>query len=174
MADPTTSPAQGGLPFVARIIGGIVVVAVIVGIGLWAEGRTDDDLALPDRVAGLDADESPKGRDFDEENSAKLSEAYDDADAVTRRYGVGTDSAILVSAVRATSGPPVPGVFSDTQEWVEDDDVNCLVTRLDVATTALCQRTGGDLTVRVLVLGAEGPEVDELVDATNDVWEEVS
>jgi hypothetical protein len=57
MADPTTQRSTGG--FVARIAGGIVVVAVVVGIGLWAERATDDDFTLPDEVAGLQADESP-------------------------------------------------------------------------------------------------------------------
>jgi hypothetical protein len=170
MADPTTQRSTGG--FVARIAGGIVVVAVVVGIGLWAERATDDDFTLPDEVAGLQADDSADSREFADANSERLSEAFDGADALTARYG-NAELGILVTAVRAESGPPVPAVFGGNQEWVEDGEVTCLVTSSRKgAGSTLCQRNDSDLTVRLLVQG--GPSLDVLVDATNDVWEELS
>jgi hypothetical protein len=212
MAEPAPERASGGLPFVARIVGGIVLVALVVGVGLWAERLTDDDLALPDRVAGIDADDSdaaldaldPEGRErarddseeVNEFNSEQLSEAYDGAEAVTRRYGVlaDTDLTLLVTAVRAGSGPPVPVAFDDPErlglaaprnELVEKGEVTCLVTRANppsadaegggddgAPVSALCQRSDGDLTVRVL--GNGEVDVDEVADATDEVWEDVS
>jgi hypothetical protein len=160
------------MTFVARIVGGVVLVAIVLGIGLWAERQTDDDLSLPDEVAGLAIDDSTEGRDFAKANSAGLSDAYDGADAVTGRYGTGeSESKLLVTAVRAKSGPPVPEWFGERNDVVEEDDVACLVTNGRRA-TILCQRTDGDLTVRVL--GGKGSDAGELVDATNEVWEELS
>jgi hypothetical protein len=174
MAEPEAPASKNRLPDVARIVGGLVVVAVVVGVGLWAERMTDDDLALPDKVAGLAMDDSPDGRDFAHFNSDYLSEAYDDADADTARYGIGTDTTLLVTAVRAKSGPPAPAAFSDHDEWVEDDDVTCLVTHFDERPDSiLCQRDDGDLTVRVVALAGD-LDVDDLVDTTNDVFEDVS
>ena len=213
MAEPTPQRSTHGLPFVVRIIGGILVVGVVVGIGLWAERATDDDLELPDRVAGIDADDSDaalesldadrrdrartQAEETNDFNSDRLSEAYDGAEAVTRRYGLLTraDQTLLVTAVRAESGPPVPLAFDDPEtlglaaarnELVDEGDVTCLVTRAnppvadeegvdsgDLApTTVLCQRTSGDLTVRVLANGEV--DADDVADATDEVWEELS
>lgn len=161
------------MTFVARIVGGIVLVAIVVGIGLWAESQTDDDLALPDEAGGLTRNDSAEVQDFVEANSAALSEAYDDADAVTALYGPDTKVGMLVTAVRATSGPPVPAAFSANQDWVEDGDVTCLVTHAPKrAGSTLCQRDDGDLTVRVYLNGR--PSLDSIVDATNEVWEDLS
>jgi hypothetical protein len=172
MADPTTAPPKRRLPFVARITGGIVLVAAVVGIGLWAERATDDDLTLPDEVEGLAVDESAEGREFDALNSDRLSEAYDGADAVAARYG-DARTGILVTVVRAESGPPVPAAIGDNHDWVEDGEVTCLVTQAPKgAGYTLCQRDDGDLTVRVFVQGR--PSRDVLVDVTNDIWEDVS
>lgn len=174
MAEPEAPASKNRLPDVARIVGGLVVVAIVVGIGLWAERMTDDDLALPDKVDGLAMDDSPDGHDFARFNSDHLSEAYDDADAVTARYGVGTDTTLLVTAVRAKSGPPVPASFGEDDEWVEDDDVTCLVTHFAERPDAvLCQRDDGDLTLRVVALAGD-LKADDLVDTTNEVWEDVS
>jgi len=173
MADPTTSPASGGLPFVARIVGGIVVVAVIVGIGLWAESRTDDDLALPDRVAGLAEAPDELARELVGPHSKGVAELYD-ADAAATLYGTEPDSQVLVTAVRAESGPLAPAVFTEEQDWVEDDDVACLVTHQRKGPdSVICQRGDGDLTVQLFNLGSD-LDVDTIVDATNDVWDEVS
>jgi hypothetical protein len=164
------------MTFVARIVGGIVLVAIVVGIGLWAERQTDDDLALPDEVAGLAIDDSAASREFADNNSEGLSEAYDDAEAVTALYGPapGPGSQLLVSAVRAKAGPPVPSLFTKDHDWVEEDDVQCLVSHVRKRSDSiLCQRRDGDLTVQVLASGPDA-EVDDLVDATNDVWKELS
>jgi len=161
---------------VGRIVGGIVLVAIVVGIGLWAERQTDDELALPDEVAGLPVDESPNGSEFAQAISERLSEAYDDADSVVGRYRErGGEFQLMVTAVRAKSGPPVPAFFSANHDWVEDDDVVCLLTHETQQTKSiLCQRDDGDLTVRVFALGSESLDADDLVDATNDVWEDLS
>ena len=164
------------MAFAARIVGGIVLVAVVVGIGLWAERQTDDDLVLPDEVAGLALDDSAAGREFTDTHSAGLSEAYDDAEAVTALYGPDSDpgSQLLVSAVRAGSGPPAPEVFTKDQDWVEQDDVECLVDHVRKRSDSiLCQRRDGDLTVQVVAAGPDA-EVDVLVDAANEVWEDLS
>ena len=107
-----------------------------------------------------------------------------------RLYGRESDSPLVVTAVEAESGPPLPTGFDDPEalglsaplnELVDDGDVTCLVTRNptpadegddDPAPVAvLCQRTHGDLTVRVL--GTQEPDLDEVVDATDEVWEEL-
>jgi hypothetical protein len=169
---PPPPPAPSRLPFVFRILGGIVVVAIVVGIGLVAERLTDDDLVLPDEVGGLAADDSAESREFEESNSSILSEAYDDAEAVTGRYGLESEVPLLVTAVRAESSPPVSAWFDVQHEWVVDGDVACAVTEKRRTSTALCQRTRGELTVRVFATGQL--DVDEIVDATNEVWEELS
>jgi hypothetical protein len=213
--EPSTSPASSGLPFAVKIIGGFVLVAIVVGIGLIARELTgDDELTLPDELGGLAADDSDaaldqlnaddrdqardNARSIDEYNSERLSEAFDGAEAVTRRYGTlqSADESLLVSAVRAESGPPLPVAFDDPEylhfaaprnELVEEGDVTCLLTRdlpplADgddepseedlVPTTVLCQRTGNDLTVRVF--SSPEPDLDEIVDITDEVWEELS
>jgi hypothetical protein len=162
-----------GLRSVARVVGGIVLVALVVGIGLWAERQTDDDLVLPDEVAGQGLNETQAARELAKANSAALSEAYDGAEAVAGLYGHDTKVGMLVTAVRAESGPLVPAVFSENQEWVEDDEVTCLVTPAPKgAGSTQCQRDDRDLTVRLVLRGR--PDLDTLVDALNDVWEELS
>jgi hypothetical protein len=211
--EPSTPPASSGLPFAVKIIGGIVLVGIVVGAGLVARELTgDDELTLPDELGGLAADDSDaaleeldaedRGRarelaeQFYQYNSEQLSRAYDGAEAVTRRYGLllNADATLLVTAVRADSGPPLPVSFDDPErlhlsaplnEVVEDGDVACLVTRQRppvagsdptdeelAPDSVLCQRTGDDLTVRVF--GSGQPNLDDLVDATNDVWEELT
>lgn len=162
---------SNGFGDVARIAGGIVLVAVVVAVALWAERATDDDLELPDRVAGWSQDDSAEVREFAEANNDRLSEAYDDADAVTAVYA--GDLRVLVTAVRAASGPPVPAVLGDNQEWVEDGDVVCLVTEpAEDEPSTLCQRDDGDLTVRAYAEGTT--DADTLVSLTDDVFEEIS
>jgi hypothetical protein len=156
---------------VARVVGGLVVVGVVVAIALWAERATDDDLELPDRVVGWSTDDSAQVRAFVETNDERLSEAYDGADAATAVYA--GDLRVLVTAVRAAGGPPVPALLGDDQRWVEDDDVTCLVTDPPKGDrSALCQRDDGELTVRAYAEGTT--DVDTLVGITNDVWDEVS
>jgi hypothetical protein len=195
MAEPATGPTppvgRTGLPFVLRILGGCLVVAIVVGAGLAAERFiSDDDLELPDEVGGLAVDDSERARDLYDYNDERVSDAYDGADAVTRLYGRESDAPLVVTAVEAESGPPLPTGFDDPEalglsaplnELVDDGDVTCLVTRNaepadgddDPAPVAvLCQRTHGDLTVRVL--GTQEPDLDEVVDATDEVWEELT
>jgi hypothetical protein len=159
---------------VARIVGGIVLVTLVVGIGLWAERQTDDDLALPDEVAGLAVDDSAASREFADTNAEGLSEVYDDAEAASAIYGSVPGSQVLVSAVRAQAGPPAPGIFTEDTEWVEDGDVQCLVSHARKSDSVQCQRRDGDLTVQVLASGRDSPDLDALIDATNDVWEDLS
>ncbi len=203
-------PAATGLPFVAKVIGGLVLVAIVVGIGLLARAVGDDELTLPDRVGGLNANDSDAALDGIPEdkrqlsrdnscasyeyNSEKLSDAFDGAEAVTRVYGtIDGDSSLTVTAVRAETGPPLPVTFDNPEllglaapraELVGEGDVTCLINRdpaprtdgepteEDLApSTVLCQRSGGDLTVRVF--GRSEPDLDDVVDATNDVWDEL-
>jgi hypothetical protein len=162
-----------GLPFVARIVGGIVLVAMVVGVGLWAERQTDDELALPDEFGGEPLNDSEVGQAIAEANDAALSEVYDGADAVAAVYGEDTKTGLLVTAVRAGSGPLAPPVFSESEHWIEDGDVTCLVTPAPKGPgTTQCQREDSDLTVRVVVPGK--PDLDPLVEATNDLWEDLS
>ena len=196
MSEPATGPtppvSRAGLPFVLRILGGCLVVAIIVGAGLAAERFiSDDDLELPDEVGGLAVDDSQKAHDLYDYNDERVSDAYDGADAVTRLYGRESDSPLIVTAVEAGSSPPLPTGFDDPDalgidaplnELVDKGDVTCLITRNaqpadegsgDPAPVAvLCQRTHGDLTVRVL--GTQEPDLDDVVDATDEVWEELS
>jgi len=203
---PAPPSAPSRLPFAARILGGVVVVAIVVGVGLVARELTGgDELDLPVRVGGMNADDSAK--DLPEEthdnilagaehNSEEFSRAFDGAEAVTRTYGSLEDMRLTVIAVRADAGPPLPVGFDDPEllgtaaprnELVEEGDVTCLLTRSappaadgdgdpteeELAPTAvLCQRTGGDLTVRVFAVSE--PELDDVVDATEDVWDELS
>ncbi len=174
MAEPNAPATRSRSGDLARVVGGLLVVAVVVGIGLWAERLTDDDLALPGKVAGLAIDDSATARDFTEANSKQLSDAYDDAEAVTARYRSGKVQ-LVVTAVRARSGPPVPGMFTANEDWVEDGEVTCLVAHPSKRPdTILCQRGSGDLTVRVLSPGSKVLDLDAVVEATNDVWEDVS
>ncbi len=161
------------MAFVGRIVGGIVLVAMVIGIGLWAERLTDDEFALPDEFGGLVANDSDEVRTFAAAHRAAISEAYDGADALAAVYGPNTKIGMLVTAVRAESGPLVPQVFSQSEDWVEEDDVTCLVTpsRKGPASTQ-CQRGDGDLTIRVVVRGR--PDLSPLVDAINEFWEELS
>lgn len=162
-----------GLPFVARLAGGIVLVAIVVGTGLWAERQTDDELALPDELGGQGLNDSAVARAIAEANSSALSEAYDDADAVAAVYGPQTRTGMLVTAVRAESGPLVPPVFSDSEHRIEDDEVTCLVTPAPKGPgSTQCQREDGDLTVKVVVRGR--PDPDRLVEAINELWEDLS
>lgn len=173
MTDPIAPRPTRGLPFAVRVIGGVVVVGVVIGIGVFAQRLTHDDLALPDAVADVARDDSADAREFAEANSERLSEAYDDADAVTAHYGTDSRTRILVTAVRAKAGPPVPAVFSENQDWVEDGEVTCLVTQSPKGPgSTLCQRDDRELTVRAFVRGS--PSLDRLVEITNDVWEDVS
>ena len=196
MSEPATEatpPVSGtGLLFVLRILGGCLVVAIIVGAGLAAERFiSDDDLELPDEVGGLAVDDSDKARDRYDYNDERVSDAFDGADAVTRLYGRGSDSPLVVTAVEAESGPPLPTGFDDPEalglsaplnELVDEGDVTCLVTRnprsaedgadAPAPVAVLCQRTHGDLTVRVL--GTQEPDLDTIVDATDEVWEELT
>ena len=196
MSEPAagaTPPVSGtGLPFVLRILGGCLVVAIVVGAGLAAERFiSDDDLELPDEVGGLAIDDSDRARDLYAYNDDKVSDAYDGADAVTALYGRESDSPLVVTAVAAESGPPLPTGFDDPEalglsaplnELVDEGDVTCLVTRnptpaddgadASEPVAVLCQRTHGDLTVRVL--GTQEPDLDTVVDATDEVWEELS
>jgi len=160
------------LPDVARVLGGLVVVAVVVGLGLWVERLTDDELELPDEVLGLTVDDSSAARDVAETNSERLSDAYDGADAATAVYASDDESGIVVTAVRAETGPPVPPVFADDQGLDEHDDVTCLVTRGERTGPTLCQREGGDLTVRVWTEGAT--DAGDLADVADEVFEELS
>jgi hypothetical protein len=191
-AEATPRASGTGLPFVLRILGGCLVVAIIVGAGLAAERFiSDDDLELPDEVGGLAIDDSDRARDLYDYNDDEVSDAYDGADAVTALYGRESDSPLVVTAVEAESGPPLPTGFDDPEalglaaplnELVDEGDVTCLVTRnptpadegddASAPVAVLCQRTHGDLTVRVL--GAQEPDLDEVVDATDEVWEELS
>jgi hypothetical protein len=129
-----------------------------------------------------------------EYNSEQVSRAFDDADAVTRRYGEPDDEWFLVTAVRAETGPPLPAIFEDPviqgvavprAEIREEGDVICLVNRNSpppanrtptekelVPTGVLCQRSGGDLTVRVY--SGNRPDLDRVVDATEEVWDELT
>lgn len=174
MADPNPPATTSRTGDVVRIIGGLVVVAVVVGIGLWAERMTDDDLELPDEVAGLALDDSAASREFATTNTDGLSEAYD-AEAASAVYGSEPRSKVLVSAVRAKAGPPVPTVFTKDHEWVVDDKVHCLVFHQQKGIDSIvCQRGDGDLTVQLLTSTPGELELDGLVDATNDVWEELS
>ena len=169
-SSPYGEPTRVGS--VLRVIGGCVLVGIVVGAGLWAERATDDDLALPDEVSGLAVDDSSEAREFAAANSARLAEAYDDAEAVSATYEDG-DTRVLVTAVTVRSGPPVPAVIGADQEWVEDGEVTCLAGKGTGSDgPILCQRDGGDLTVRTYAEG--GADVDTLVDITNDVWEDLS
>jgi hypothetical protein len=216
MAESTTEspqpppPAASGLPFVAKLIGGFVLVAIVVGIGLVARAVGDDELSLPDRVGGLNANDSDAALDGIPEdkrklsrdnsrasyeyNSEKLSDAFDGAEAVTRVYGtIDGDSSLTVTAVRAETGPPLPVTFDNPEvlgtaaprfELVDEGDATCLVGRNPAPrtdgepteeqlapSTVLCQRSGGDLTVRVY--GVSEPDLDDVADATNEVWDEL-
>ncbi|HWM73537.1 MAG TPA: hypothetical protein VNQ53_07345 [Nocardioides sp.] len=196
MSEPATGPvppvSRTGLPFVLRILGGCLVVAVVVGAGLAVERYiSDDDLALPDEVGGLAVDDSNKALDLYDYNDERVSDAYDGADAITRLYGRDSDSPLVVTVVEAESGPPLPTGFDDPEaldlsaplnELVDKGDVTCLLTRNaqpadegagdPVPVAVLCQRTHGDLTVRVL--GTQEPDLDTVVDATDEVWEELT
>jgi len=200
---PPPPPAPSRLPFVFRVLGGVVVVAIVVGVGLVARELTGgDELDLPDRVDGLpaaDSDAGLEGLDPDrrnairddletgyEYNNEEYSSAYDGAEAATRIYSdPDMDRRITVVAVRANSGPPLPVQFDDPElsgataprnELVEEGDVTCLLGRGDPADAEpvgiLCHRTGGDLTVQVLA--TVEPELDDVVDATEEVWDELS
>lgn len=172
MSEPAPERTHG-LPFVARVVGGFVVVALVVAIGLLAERGTDDDLALPDEVAGRSLDTTSAGRELAAANSAALSEAHDGAEAAAALYGDDSEAAILVTAVRADSGPLVAPVTGESEHRVEDDDVTCLVAPAPEGPgTTQCQRAHGDLTVRVVAPGR--PDLGPLVEATNDVWEDLS
>ena len=172
---PEAAPSYGEptrVGSVLRVVGGCVVVAIVVGIALGAERATDDDLELPDEVAGMAVDESPEAREFAEANSERLSDAYDGAESVSATYEDG-ETRVLVTAVAARSGPPVPAVLGDDQDWVENGEVACLVSHgTEDEGPILCQRDDGDLTVRVYVEG--GGDVDTLVEIADDVWEDLS
>lgn len=173
MAEPKAPTSTSRAGDVARILGGVVVVAAVVGIGLWAERATDDDLALPDQVVGITANDSAEARALAESTSDRLSDAYDGADADAALFGPDSKLGMLVTAVRAESTAPVPGVLTENHELVEDGAVTCLVTEAKNGPGAtLCQRSGRDLTVRVSVQGR--PHLEVLVEATNDVWEDLS
>jgi len=191
-AGPTPPASRAGLTFVLRILGGCLVVAIVVGAGLAAERYiSDEDLELPDEVGGLAVDNSAKARDLYDYNDERVSDAYDGADAITRLYGRDSDAPLVVTVVEAESSPPLPTGFDDPEalgleaplnELVDEGDVTCLVTRNpgppeegsgDPAPVAvLCQRTHGDLTVRVL--GTQEPDLDKVVDVTDEVWEELT
>jgi len=202
-AAPPHPPAGSRVRFVLRIVGGCVVVAVVVGIGLVARELTGgDELDLPDRVDGLpaaDSDAGLEGLDPDrrsairddletgyEYNNEEYSSAYDGAEAATRIYrDPDMDRRITVVAVRENAGPPLPVQFDDPElsgataprtELVEEGDVICLLGRGnptdDEPVSILCHRTGGDLTVQVLATSE--PELDDVVDATEEVWDELS
>jgi hypothetical protein len=173
MSEPTPQRSTHGLPFVARIVAGVLLVAVLVGVGLWAERLTDDDLALPDEVGGEALNDTAAGDELAEVNATALSEAYDGADAVAALYGKDSEAGVLVTAVRAGSGPLVPPVHSGSEHWAEDDEVTCLVTPAPEGPgVTQCQRDDHDLTVRLVVRGR--PELDPLVEAVNEVWEDLS
>jgi hypothetical protein len=202
LASPYQEPTRLG--FVLRVVGGCVVVAIIVGIGLWARGLGDDEFALPDRLAGrnaLDTDAAlqhlPEGereeireevRESARTFTEQLSDDHDGAEAAFRSYGVLDEQGALeggtlnAQAVRdgsdplvATPNPPGMPESAASEELVEDGEVSCLVLQPPARPKPFmvtCQRTDDELTV--LVFGTEGAEVDTLVDAVNEVWEDLS
>ena len=96
MSEPAAGDAtrqRDRAPFVLRILGGCLVVAIIVGVGLAAERFiSDDDLELPDEVGGLAVDDSDRGaRPLRLQRRARSPRRYDGADAVTALYGRETD-----------------------------------------------------------------------------------
>ena len=122
---------------------------------------------------GLTANDSDEVETFAAAHRAALTQAYDGADALAAVYGPNMRLGLLVTAVQAESGPLVPPVFSESEHWIEDDDVTCLVTPATKGPgSTQCQREDTDLTVRVVVRGK--PELDPLVDAVNEFWEELS
>ncbi len=162
------------LPFVARIVGGIAVVAIVVGIGLWAERLTDDDLVLPEEVAGLTEAPTGEASELLDAHRKGIAEAYD-AEAVAALYGTGRASQLLVTAVRAQPGPLAPAAFAEDQDRVEDEAVTCLVTpQRKRADSIICQRGDGDLTVQLFNLGSKQLDLDAIIDATNQVWDDLS
>ena len=129
-------------------------------------------------------------------NSEGWSEVFDGADADTRTYvdpEAQDQQPTAVVAVAADAGPliPEPGFVDPEQlgfalpqvERITDGDVECLLTRNQpprAGTTYqpdqaapdahLCQRRGGDLTVRVRSTSSDTDAVVDLVDA---VWDEL-
>ncbi len=204
LSSPYGEPTRLGS--VLRVVGGCVVVAIVVGLGLWVSMQDDDGFTLPDRLAGRDAvdtdaalEKVPEGereglraemRDAAETFAEQLSDEHDGAEAVFRSYGsLAADGLVeggtfIAQAVRDESDPLVvtpnpPGTpeFVSTQELMEDGDVTCVVLTIPSEPGPLsvsCQRTESELTVQVFALGPNGPGVDTVVDATNDVWEDLS
>ncbi len=129
-------------------------------------------------------------------NSEGWSEVLDGADADTRTYvdpEAQDQQPTAVIAVAADAGPliPEPGFVDPEQlgfalpqvERITDGDVECLLTRNQPPRAGtdyqpdqaapdahLCQRRGGDLTVRVRSTSSDTDAVVDLVDA---VWDEL-
>ncbi len=134
MSEATSSRSSIG----AILLGLVVVAAVIVG-ALAVEQATDNDLELPDTLAGgLRADESSELVDSAEEG---LEEALD-VPVTVRSYRTSDDERLVtVTVVDEAAGPFAPsgpqadaellGLARAPYELVREDDVTC-----DLAWTA--------------------------------------
>ena len=129
-------------------------------------------------------------------NNEKAAELFDGAQVATRIYVDVDDDyrQVTVIAVEADAGPLLPSTgFPDPDligyalpsvEWSSHGDVECLGNRVsppqagtdydeeDAEIDAVtCQRRTGSLTVRV---SGNGTPLDDVVELTDDLWDEVS
>ncbi len=140
------------------LVASVVVVAAAVAL-LAVVRSVGDEIDLPERVAGLGAEDSPAGYAAGEAppsdltdrlrrgwaySAGKVSDAFDGAEAAVRSYRDPDDGSfdgrVLVTAVAADAGPLLPeGVFDDPAlagtaapalDRVERGDVECLLRRL--------------------------------------------
>lgn len=159
-----------------------------------ALGGADGDEADAERVASaVEAQRSARER-----VSERISDVFDGAGADVRGYyDADNERTLTVVAVAADAGPLLPdsGTFDDPAllkiayprvEWVEQGDDECLLHRTEIVAAddedaeekrdeygaVTCQRTSGDLTVRVSATGE--PSMEDTLDFLDDAWEAVS
>jgi hypothetical protein len=184
-------------------IAGLAVGAALVG-GAWLlfgnDGASSSAISAPERISDYlvygeasvfdeddrGQDNADRQRDWDARSSARLAAAYDGAGALVRTYSDdNVENRFALEAVRAPS-PSLYAHYSDAEylrldrpieEVREFGEVSCSLTNTspDFSALVACQRTDGDLTVRITRISGdlmEDPEqVAKLVD---EAWRELS
>lgn len=206
---PVPAPPNGGAsPRAIAVLAGVagLVVGAVLASGMWLlfgneNGSSSSSVSAPDRLGEYyRLVDHPKINDregaqrmvdrqkrYDQENSARLSAAYDGAGAVVQQYASESlETMFSLEVVRAKSPYPPYVQFSDPkdlgldkpfEEVLEYGDVACAVRNQgsQPPIVVACVRTAGDLTVSIThVTNIDDVTTEDLAKLVDEAWSEVS
>ena len=205
---PVPAPPNGGAsPRAIAVLAGVagLVVGAVLASGMWLlfgneNGSSSSSVSAPERLGEYyrfpdlpkigDGDNQQRMVDrqnrYDQENTARLSAAYDGAGAVVQQYASeDLDSMFSLEVVRAKSPYPPYVQFSDpkdlgldkpVEEVLEYGDVACAVRNQPSQPPIVmtCVRTSGDLTVAITHVTDTDVEPADVAKLVDEAWSEVS